>query len=89
MKKRIEFLKQKLTDQSIEYFKNLKEEQHCLLAEACEKMKTKFPELEIGKSDLSLFLEGLAILIAITDLSIEKERNTTGSDNRLYIKRST
>ena len=74
MKARIDYLKEKLTDESIEYFEYLKNTKNYLINDTCEEMAIKFPELKIGSNGIKMLLEGVAIMMAITELHEEKER---------------
>lgn len=73
MKKRIKYFKENLHREAIDYFRDLKDNKNYTTEETCKLLSKKYPEYNIGESGFGLFLDGVAIMVAITELSEERE----------------
>ena len=82
MKTRIIFLKKNLNQDAIEYFRYLRDDKNLLLNETCIAMANKFPALQIGNCGFSLFLDGIALMVAITELDLKNDRGN--ENNYMY-----
>ncbi|HBS88488.1 MAG TPA: hypothetical protein DEA97_18155 [Bacteroidales bacterium] len=71
---RIEFLKENLTDESIKFYRYLKESKNSDIGEICEEMANKFPELQMHLYGDLKVIEGLALSLAVIEKSSENKR---------------